>query len=723
MSFVADLYAHTPGSRSDRWHGLAEHLRAVAGTAARCGAKFGHADLVHLLGLTHDLAKADPRFQKYLEDCHAGRPAQKCPHSAPSAVASKELLGPFVFAILGHHAGMPDRAGAQRMLESADPRSVESALALLEQLGPHRAAQPVQRDKLGSEMLLRMGFSCLVDADFLDTEQHFEPDRPQARGSFPSISEYRAALDEHLSRFAGSTGAVNRVRSEVLSACRSAASQPQGAFRLTVPTGGGKTLSGLAFGLNHAEAHEMDRVIFAIPYTSIIDQTAAVYAEAVGPDNILEHHSAIDADINEHDQGERELRRRLSAENWDCPLIVTTTVQLFESLLHNKPSRCRKLHNIVNSVIILDEVQALPPKTLGPVLDVLQELVSHYGCSVVFCTATQLDYSTVDSRLLEDAVEIVPDYPTHFQALRRVEYQVEKETWPMARLVEALVEEPQVLAVFNTRKDARRVAQAVREQARASNGHDGDTFHLSTLMCLHHRRNVLAEVRRRLLAGEPIRLVSTQVVEAGVDVDFPLVFRDVGPLDRIIQVAGRCNREGHLDGLGRCVVFELEDAGRPQGPYRTAIDVTRPILSRYGSGLEAREALAEYSRDLFSFTETGSLTSPNDRAAVQKLRENFDFASVASTFRLIEDDTTPLIVEAYPDADVPALVASWESRPSGWFRRVSPYTVNVYAHDLRRLQKDGLVRPHDSGAWIYTGPYDPTFGLTPDLPDPADLIA
>lgn len=702
---------------------MVEHLQAVAASAARFGAKFGHADLAYALGLTHDLAKADPRFQKYLQACHAGTPAQKCPHSAPSAAAAKHLLGPFVFALLGHHGGMPDKADALRMLDNADPPSVEAARALLEQLGPMPSLTAIQRDKLSSEMLLRMSFSCLVDADFLDTERHFDPARPEGRGRYPSLGTYRSALDDRLSRFEGASGTVNRVRREVLEACQGAAAQPKGSFRLTVPTGGGKTLSGLAFALKHAETHGMDRVIFAIPYTSIIDQTAAIYEKAVGAENVLEHHSAIDVQTDENEQAEREMRRRLSAENWDCPLIVTTTVQLFESLLHNKPSRCRKLHNIVSSVIILDEVQALPPKTLGPVLDVLQELVAHYGCSVVFCTATQLDYSTVDGRLLKDAVEIVPDYASHFEALKRVEYRVETEPWPLSKLVQALIDEPQVLAVFNTRKDALRVARAVRDLALQSDRDDTDTFHLSTLMCLHHRRQVLDEVRRRLDAKERVRLISTQVVEAGVDLDFPVVYRDVGPLDRVVQVAGRCNREGNLDGPGRCVVFELEEAGRPQGPYRTAIDVTRPILSRYGSGLDSQEALNEYSRDLFCFTETGSLTSANDRAAVQKLRENFDFASVARTFRLIEDDTTPLILETYPKADVPALIALWEPRPGGWFRRLSPYTVSVFAHDLARLQRDGWARAHESGAWIYSGPYDPTFGLVPDLPDPADLIA
>lgn len=716
------LYAHTPREPGLPWHSLREHLEAVGDLAASFASKFGQSELGRQLGLCHDLAKADPRFQEYLRASAEGRSTAKCPHSAPSARASRELLGPFAFAILGHHAGIPDKGEALRMLANSDPQSVQAAVELMGELirdlGPLDRVQLDGEHGLNAEMLVRMAFSCLVDADFLDTERHFSPGEAVQRMPHPAIGQYLHRLDEHLDRFKGAKGKVNRVRAEILNACRTAAEGPKGAFRLTVPTGGGKTLSGLAFALNHANRHGMDRVIVAIPYTSIIEQTAAVYAEAVGRENILEHHSAIDFETTEDDQTVHELRSRLNCENWDCPLVVTTTVQLFESLLHNKPSRCRKLHNITNSVILLDEAQAVPPKTLGPILDVLAELVANYGCSVVFCTATQLDYSKVDGRLLKDAKEIVPEYASHFDSLKRVEYWVDLECRTVDDLAKTLAIESQALAVFNTRKDALRVAQAVRDLISSS----GSLFHLSTLMCLHHRRTVIAEVRRRLQAGDPVLLVSTQVVEAGVDLDFPVVYRDVGPLDRIVQVAGRCNREGKLDALGRCVVFRLEGGEAPPGPYRTAIDITVPILESYREGLDSPDALAQYSRDLFRFTETGSLQCPNDRAEVQKLRQNFDFASVARTFRLIEEDTVPVIVKSYLSVEDTVLIKEWESNPAGWFRRIAPYTVSLFTHDLARLQSDGKIYKHESGAWIYSGKYDLMFGLVPELSDPADLI-
>lgn len=711
-----EVYAHTPSTDGGAWHGLVTHLVSVAEKASAAGAKFGAADICAQLGLAHDLGKADPRFQAYLRTCAEGRPSGACPHSAPSAAAVFRHLRLLVLPILGHHAGMPDKADVKRLLQNADPQSTKCAEEFASTIYPNVKVEPLAwaNNDLSAEMLIRMCFSCLVDADYLDTAAHFSRIEEVLRGGYPEIAKYCEKLERHLAKFEGETGRVNQVRAEILADCREASPKPKGAFRLTVPTGGGKTLSGLSFALNHAVHHKMDRVIVSIPYTSIIDQTAAVYGEVLGKENVLEHHSSVDLDEDENGQTDRDLRRRLTIQNWDCPLVVTTTVQLFESLLHNKPSRCRKLHNIANSVLLLDEVQALPPKHLGAILDVLNELVEHYGCTVVFCTATQLDYSTVDDRLLATSTEIVPDYLRHFEDLKRVAYQVEQETWSVERIVEALQHERQALAVFNTRKDALAIAK------RCDPAH---LLHLSTLMCPDHRKRVLKNVRDLLNENQPIRLISTQVVEAGVDLDFPVVFRDLGPLDRIIQVAGRCNREGKLTGLGRCVVFQLEDGSSPKGPYQTAIEITRTLLNEPGAELDSPEVLKSYSRDLFPCTETGSLNSPNDRAEIQKLRRELAYQTVANTFKMIEQATTPLIVESYPFADLSSLIAEWGFRPGGWFRRISQYAVNVYANDLSRLSQQGHVRQHESGAWLYSGPYDKVFGISPDFSDPADLIA
>jgi CRISPR-associated endonuclease/helicase Cas3 len=292
----------------------------------------------------------------------------------------------------------------------------------------------------------------------------------------------------------------------------------------------------------------LERVIMAIPFTSIIDQTATVFAEVFGAENLLEHHSAVSQDDDSEGQSGNETRRRLSAENWDVPLVITTTVQLFESLLHNKTSKCRKLHNVAKSVIILDEAQALPVNLLKPIMSSLGQLVSSYGCTVVLCTATQPNYSVLNTPLINEAREIVADPQKHFEKLKRVVYEPIEEELAHDEVAAKVDGYEQVLCVLNTRPDGLEVLEHCRKGE--------DLFHLSTLLCPDHRKNVLAEIRERLKKKLPVRLVSTQVVEAGVDLDFPTVMRVVGPLDSIIQVAGRCNREGRMTDLGRCYVFK-----------------------------------------------------------------------------------------------------------------------------------------------------------------------
>ncbi len=702
-----DFFAHTPGPSG--WHDLSGHLRAVGSSSSTLASKFGGSEAGLVLGLTHDLAKAAPGFQAYLHDCANGRKGKTCRHATPSAVAVQELLGPLALAVVGHHAGIPDMYEWRSKADNADPDSVDAAKRYWKSLGSNVETPKSPswvKGRLDLEMFVRMTFSCLVDADYLDTEAHFKPEVGSMRAHYPRMVEYLQKLNTRLSSFDPSKNKVNAIRAEIQDACRGAAKCGKGAFRLTVPTGGGKTLSGLAFGLDHAVLHGMDRVIFAIPYTSIIDQTAAIYKSIFGGEAVLEHHSGIEFDDQDEEQGETEAFRKLNSENWDCPLVVTTTVQLFESLLHNKPSRCRKLHNIANSVLILDEVQSLPPKTLKPILDVLHQLVENYGCTVVLCTATQLDYSSIDARLVQNATEIVPDYERHFDLLKRVQYEVVEEAWSVEQAAQEISTHRKVLAVFNTRKDALRIAGEVAKSRKV--------VHLSTLMCSHHRKKVIDDVRLLLENQEPVCLISTQVVEAGVDFDFPIVYRDLGPLDRIIQVAGRCNREGILDDLGRCIVFQLEGAGAPRGVYASAISETKVLLNEFKDRLDDPEALKIFSRNVLGHTNVGE--------DIQKLREDLKYKTVAETFRLIDQETVPVVVENYPFVEVSELIASWKDQPFGWFKGIAPLTVNVYWHELRNLEKNRLVRPHESGVWIYDGGYDEVFGITGDIRDSADLI-
>jgi CRISPR-associated endonuclease/helicase Cas3 len=387
----------------------------------------------------------------------------------------------------------------------------------------------------------------------------------------------------------------------------------------------------MAFALKHALVHGLDRVIVAIPYTSIIEQTADVYRNIFGETSVLEHHSAV---ITGHDGCDplsyQDVWSRLASENWDAPIVVTTTVQLFESLFAHRPSACRKLHNIARSVLVLDEVQTLPPQLLTPILDVLQDLVEHYSVSVVLCTATQPALQDGPYlKGLSNIREIVPDPPRYFAALRRVHYTLPAadERWDWERVAVEMRNTAQCLAIVNTKPDALQLLDALN---------DSTALHRSTLLCGAHRRDVLHEIRRRLDIGEPCRLIATQVVEAGVDLDFPLVLRAIGPLDRIVQAAGRCNREGRL-ASGRVVVFWPAEGKVPPGAYRTGTDTAISLLSRPQVDLHDPTLYRTYFELLYQAVET-------DVKGIQNLRQALDYPEVAQRFRLIEDDTAAVVV-------------------------------------------------------------------------------
>jgi CRISPR-associated endonuclease/helicase Cas3 len=712
------MYAHTPSEHDpDRWHDLRQHLQETADLAGSFAASFDAVDLCRAMALLHDAGKANPRFQEYLRACHEGRSARITPHAAPAAKAASEYLKLFSLAIVGHHSGLPDPADVKRLFAEADENAVSSAGRFIQSsfdLGNVRL--PDVGDPLDAEMLVRMCFSALVDADYLDTERHFKPGVSSTRLSHPPMEWYRdnlrSFMDVLQARTTQSSITVSEARKDVLESCRAKASDPRGAFRLTVPTGGGKTLAGLTFALDHAVDHGHHRVIVAIPFTSIIDQTAQVYAGVFGEGNVLEHHSAVEPELNTEGQSESEYRRRLSAENWDHPLIVTTTVQLFESLFANRPSHCRKLHNVANSVIILDEVQTLPVHLLLPILEVLNRLVERYKCTVVFCTATQPDFSGLGDTLLTRATEIVSAPERHFQALKRVNYERLPEPVSPEELAAFIDSQEQILCVLNTRADAVRI---VNDCAPTD-----ALFHLSTLMCPDHRKKVLAIVRQRLADGLEVRLVTTQVVEAGVDLDFPVVMRDLGPLDRIVQVAGRCNREGKLPGLGRCIVFELIDAKSPGGPYRTGISLTKTIVNENTGRIDQPDVVSSYFRSLYHYA--GADQGKGQK--IQELRKMFHFKSVAEEFRLIEDDTRSVIAVEYARERITSVLTHWERIPGRLLaRRLNPYAVSLRRRQFESLVRDGLIREHYSGIWLYEGHYNHLIGIgSGSEPDPADLI-
>ena len=714
------MYAHSENLKGER-HLLKQHLEEVAKLSAKFADKFQSGPLGYVIGLLHDFGKFNPAFQDYL----SGKISKRLDHSSAGALLAvqKKYWEGLAFVVMGHHGGLPSPTDVKQRLHEklCDPRILEickSADQLLDL--PVRLPVPPLNSPLEVDLFLRMLFSALVDADFMDTEHHFNSDRAANRRRSYDLSalsqRFREDQEKKFSRCDPTP--VNQIRAEIYQACLSAASWDPGIFRLTVPTGGGKTRSSLAFALEHAKRFQKSRVIVALPYTSIIDQTAQVYREILGAENVLEHHSAVMFNENE-DNTLEGIWARLASENWDAPIIVTTTVQLFESILGNKPSACRKLHNLNHSIIILDEVQTLPTAMLGPILEVLQQLVDRYGVTLVLCTATQPALADAQSPYLKglkgNIREIVPDPARYFHALKRVSYEWPEEPWSWERAAQEMRRFPQCLAIVNTKMDALALLGALD---------DPDAFHLSTLLCMAHRREVLDAIRERLTDGRPCRVVATQVVEAGVDLDFPFVLRAVAPLDRIVQAAGRCNREGRLPPeQARVVIFRPKTGKIPKKAYRSGTEITESLLRKREVELSSPDIFEAYFRQLYQVVNT-------DEKGINELRKQLNFPDVATRFRLIEDDSVPLLVRwprwGSPVEELVAKLKTPHAMKRGDYRlllrRLQPYLVNVRRWLLDGYQRQGLVRELPLGIWEWLGDYHETRGLCDKAIDPELLV-
>lgn len=710
--------AHSAPHQGGAGQPLIEHLENVADLAARFGAKFGAGALCRLLGHAHDLGKANPAFQRYI----AGSGAS-VPHSDAGAKALSAELGPLALCVQGHHGGLPDQACFRARIEHADSDAEEAARSFAAQMGLQGAEPPTWcTDPMTAEHLIRMCLSALVDADRLDTERFYSPDA--ARGGYPALGWYLERLEASLAAFPAPTSDVDNARREVQAACREAAMQRQGAYRLTVPTGGGKTLASMLYALRHCVHHELDRVIIAIPYTSIIDQNAAIFADIFGPENILEHHSGADAaDETAENQDRSSVRQRLASENWDCPIVLTTNVQLFESLLHNHPSKTRKLHNVARSVVVLDEVQTLPADLLEPCISVLHWLTAHAHTSVLFCTATQPDYTGIEKapRELKEAAAVVPDECKLFERLKRVNFSYAGDL-TVSELAARIAQAPRCLAILNTRKDSVAVFEAVRSAVEDESG-----LYLSTLLVPDHRRKVLAEIKRRLKGDEPCRIVSTQVVEAGVDIDLPVVYRVLGPLDSIVQAAGRCNREGSLPEPGRCEVFCLAGGSSPRGLYATAIGETRAFIPERIADLDQPSLQSAYYRSLLKSTATDREVKVADgRTTLQCARRQLDYPTVEAHSKLITDNTVSVVVWSYAPEVVDAELRRLERGTGPRFiaRRLANYSASLYERDFQTAVSANLVvKDDESGFHRWVGPYDDFVGIAHGvLADPCDLI-
>jgi len=724
---MSAYFAHsTEDPNKGDWQPLDRHLDEVARRCGEFTSRFGAEPWGKVCGLLHDLGKFSQEFQARLE---GGR---RVDHATAGARKVVEVFKPgfgrlLAYAIAGHHSGLPDGGvdgGARRDTLSGrlDPvkinvpeiRDFQSVLDAV----PAELPQPsISRNGFSCAFFIRMLFSSLVDADFLDTEAWLTRDRAGLRGGYPTVPELLKQLDQHLDTICCSDTPVNQRRAEVLAKCREAAGLKPGIFSLTVPTGGGKTLSSLAFALRHAELYGLERVVYAIPYTSIIEQNAAVFRNALGelgPAAVLEHHSNYQPLLeDEEDETSPALRMRLAAENWDAPVVVTTNVQLFESLFASRGSRCRKLHNLVRSVVILDEAQMLPTALLQPCLSALRELAANYGATVVLCTATQpalhrahyLPCGFAESEVRE----IVPNHQELYEALRRVDV-AHVGGLSDEEVVRRVSVRRQALCIVNTRAHARKLFEAL--------GPDDGHFHLSALLCPAHRAEKLSVIRERLAAGEPCRVISTQLVEAGVDVDFPVVLRAAAGIDSVAQAAGRCNREGKLPQHGDVTVFDPE-CGLPPSYFRRTADVGA-LTVRAFSDLLSPDAVRHYFTHLYSFEGADGLDT---KGILRRLEENarslsFPFREIAEDFRVIDSDMDSLII-AY-DERARNLIRELRHTdfPAGTARKLQRYTVQIYRRTLGTLKAAGVVETLADRFHVLTNDclYDGDLGLCPEDP-------
>jgi len=702
-----------------------------------------------LAGWLHDLGKYGELFQRRLQGLEHG-----LDHWSVGAwIALRDFRSTLAaVCIQGHHIGL-QQGGKSAFLSMSPDRLVTGHPLRLQWTGAADELKAKLEEDLGLPDLhafrkigalvgpglmleARLLFSALSDADFLDTEAHFQGDTSGKRFRHPGpLLEPDRALRlvlEHIAGLARETHAsegMRAVREILLRDVLVSAERDPGLFTFTAPTGSGKTWAMLAFALAHARRHGLQRVVLAVPYLSILEQTAKVYRDVLAPvfgeEYLLEHHSLAGMAEDRQGDPEKERLRRLHSENWDAPMVLTTNVQLLESLFSNRPSACRKLHRLEKSVILFDEAQTLPLGLALPTLAGLSQLASKAKCSIVFATATQPAYHSLSAQVLGVGglewrpIEAVASSDALFRRCRRVtpSWELAQGPWELGRLVEEIRGHAQVLCIVNLKRHALELTRSLR-------GEPG-LFHLSTNLCPAHRRSVLERIRARLRAGERCRLVATQCVEAGVDLDFPVVFRALGPLESIAQAAGRCNREGRLE-TGRLRVFELVDGAYPDDSYHQAAAAARGLLveRRWSLDLDSPEIYEAYYRRLFNLARPEA-RSPELAEAIAA----GDFVEVAKQYRLIRQDTINVLVPyqgAVPEYEAlldleesPGIKVEWMRKAQmlavACFRPASRHpawgVLKPARMSFKRLESDEWFLLNDVPGWSY----DEDTGLS--LPD------
>lgn len=703
------LLAHGATDEHPEGQSIEAHLKGTGDLAETFAAEFGAAANGKLCGLAHDIGKYSDEFQLRL------RGGKKVDHATAGAIECFKIKAAFeAVCVIGHHSGLPN-------VGHKDADTTESQTFFGRKLRAEQGGIPDYRKNWNGHIALpqdyfrpsgrgfatafyiRMLYSCLVDADYIDTETFMNGDA--GRGNYEPLSALCDKLTAYISKWNNPTREIDILRQKILNSCINNSGNPRGMFTLTVPTGGGKTVASMAFALNHAAANSMKRIIYVIPYTSIIEQNAKVFRDILGQENVVEHHSQVSHELSE-DADELEYRSALATENWDAPVIVTTAVQFFESLYANRSSKCRKLHNIANSVIIFDEAQMIPSNNLRPCVAAIAELVRAYNATAVLCTATQpaIDEMLLEYSKKESVVELCPDVDGMFEKFRRTSFEKEGRL-TTDELVSRLESQQQVLCIVNTRKFAQEVYEALPSEGR---------FHLSTLMCPVHRKQKLDEIRERLKSGKTCRVVSTSLIEAGVDVDFPRVFREMAGLDSILQAAGRCNREGKRSAESSIVtVFESENkvnkliAVNRDAAEETVRDWTQPnttsTIERY---------FKAYRDFLRNDDKSGVITASEKGISGCGL----PFEWIAKEFKLIDQNTFAVYIPIGEGKELVSRLREGE-RSRGLYRRAGMYSVSIYENHFNALINAGAAEPFGDDAAFLTdcSLYSDEKGLSTDV--------
>lgn len=683
-------FAHT--AENGRVQTVEDHLTAVSALSSAFTAAFCAGEQGKLIGLAHDVGKCSEDFQERL------RGGKIVDHASAGAWECAKLDALWAACcVAGHHGGLPDVGNMRNDTPSDATVFGRLKKAMAQQIPHYTLPIPLPQtpppagygaDYLSDSFIIRMLYSCLVDADYLDTEQFVSGGMVQS-GHYDTIPMLLEKLNRYIAPWQKPTNDLNRRRCEILNACVHGGGDDRGLYTLTVPTGGGKTVASMAFALHHATKHGMERVIYVIPYTSIIEQNAAVFRSIFGAENIVEHHCNASYEIGDSDDNAQYQQIR-ATENWDAPIIVTTAVQFFESLYSNRPSKCRKLHNIANSVVIFDEAQMIPTAHLRPCVAAIAKLVKDFRVTAVLCTATQPVLDDLIARYAPDirARELCPDREAVFARFRRVTFR-QAGAWDMDTLCSRLSLLPQVLCIVNSRKAAQEVFARLPE--------DG-SYHLSTLMYPAHRRAVLTEIRSRLEAGLPCRVVSTSLIEAGVDVDFPAVFREMAGLDSILQAAGRCNREGKRP-VEESVVTVFSGVSATPSLAKVNIGAAKTALAE-NADPAAPETVTRY----FSAYRTLMKQSSLDKSEVISAFEHgiqgciLPFRTVAERFHLIDSATKTVYVPLGDGATLVERLRAGE-RSRALFRALGQYSVSIYeAHYQSLLSAGGLIPVDDDSA-------------------------